>query len=96
MNYDDLIRRLAVAMLDYTEWDKSLGHDVSQALNRLQDELEEASPMTKCARCGKEFRQHLMVWEEGDEMECFACNKRENERERAEADRRFGQPHYGH
>jgi chromosome segregation ATPase len=50
---------------------------------RMEAELEEVSPMTPCARCGKRFRQHTMTWEEGDELECFECNARCNAEERA-------------
>ena len=50
---------------------------------RLSRELEEASPLTECARCKQKFRLHNMVPEEGNEWECMPCNERENARERA-------------
>lgn len=33
-------------------------------------DLDEASPMRTCARCGKQDRTHRMMIEEGDEWEC--------------------------
>jgi DNA-directed RNA polymerase subunit RPC12/RpoP len=53
------------------------------AIRELVNDLDEASPMQKCARCGKEDRQHRLIWEEGDEMECHQCWERCNAQERA-------------
>lgn len=54
--------------------------------SRLDDalkELDEASPLRRCDRCGKEDRLHRMVFEEGDEVECMPCWERCNAEDRA-------------
>lgn len=58
---------------------------LSAEVAELKRVLEEVSPMCVCSRCGKEFRSHEMVWEEGDERECVPCNDRCNAQERANA-----------
>lgn len=62
-----------------------------ETIAELLEELDEASPRQTCARCGKEFRWHQMIPEEGNEWECYPCNDRENARERADAARRGSQ-----
>lgn len=47
-------------------------------------ELDEASPMRVCARCGKQDRTHRMMIEEGDEWECPPCWERCEAQERAQ------------
>lgn len=72
---DDFADRLSIALAT----NDSLRADLA----RVTAELDEASPMRTCARCGKGFRSHLMVWEEGDEQECLPCNHRWNAMEAA-------------
>lgn len=51
------------------------------------DDLDWFEPYdVTCARCGKILPCYQAVAEEGDEWECFACNERENARERAALD----------
>ena len=50
----------------------------------MLSELDEASPLTECARCRQWFRLHNMTPEEGDEWECRACWERCNALEDAQ------------
>ena len=59
-----------------------INDDLRAQITILQVELDEASPKRECDRCGGTFRMHQLVYEEGDELECFECNERENKRER--------------
>lgn len=93
----DTIRKSLYFLLDSVHTALVLADAKDEQITRLERELAEAvrerdealaeldsaSPKQKCARCGEEFRWHLMVPEEGDEWECLPCNDRENERERA-------------
>lgn len=56
-------------------------------LDAALKELDEASPMRACDRCGKEDRQHRMMIEEGDEWECVPCWERCNAKELAELEK---------
>ena len=47
-------------------------------------ELDEASPLTECARCRQWCRLHNMTPEEGDEWECPSCWERCNALEDAQ------------
>jgi hypothetical protein len=62
--------------------------EASASLEEALAELDEASPLMQCARCGTPTRMHKLVseeWdevaEEWDEWECYPCNDRENKRE---------------
>lgn len=60
---------------------------LASRLISVEADLDEASPMRTCARCGKQDRSHRMAIEEGDEWECFPCWERCNAQERAEHER---------
>lgn len=71
-----------IAIEAWNDWVRPLV-EMQAEVERLRAELNEASPLTECARCKGQFRLHRMVPEEGNEWECWPCNERENERERA-------------
>jgi hypothetical protein len=58
--------------------------EAREEIKALLSELDEASPMRTCARCGKQDRAHRMAIEEGDEWECPTCWERCEAQERAE------------
>lgn len=58
---------------------------LASRLGAVEAELDEASPMRTCARCGTQDRSHRMAIEEGDEWECFPCWERCNAQEREAA-----------
>lgn len=70
----------AVKLLEKAERERS---EARSRLVSVETELDEASPMRTCARCGKQDRSHRMAIEEGDEWECFPCWERCNAQERA-------------
>lgn len=80
--YVDLQKSLGDCRYSRAKLERDLAA-LQERAERAEKELDEASPRQKCARCGVEFRWHQMVAEEGDEWECYPCNDRENDRERA-------------
>jgi hypothetical protein len=68
--------------LDKLSMERACKEDFRALAATRKDELD-SIPRERCARCGDLFRYDQLVFEEGDELECFACNDRENARERA-------------
>jgi len=79
----ELLERAEHALLQYKHRNTMMCADLSIALPRLKEGSLELIPRHNCARCGNLFREDQLTVEEGDEWECFACNERENTRERA-------------
>ena len=71
----------ASARIKYLSADKAR---LTAELAYMLSELDEASPLTECARCRQWFRLHNMTPEEGDEWECRACWERCNALEDAQ------------
>lgn len=67
---------------DYDRWKCDPDWGVREEACQYCGGVKHECDRYECARCRAKGCSNTLIAEEGDEWECAACNRRENERER--------------